>query len=222
MKIEPKTSKRFCHIFTCARTATGLSSVFGLNSDLVQINNGKKTGQRPVDRIGRSKFVALILKLSQLLLTIRFHVYTSIKLFIARALYFMFLYPGQSENFGFSNKLQRIMYESKYGDWYYDHVLYNRLGTSEGDKDIFKLAKIGERKSKDLDHVKCIKSNDQKILVKDNDIKEKWREYFSKLLNEDYIGDIRPREDTSLVEHTFFSCRIRMVEVRKTLKQGIW
>ena len=62
------------------------------------------------------------------------------------------------------------------------------MGT-RGEKDILKLAKIRERKSRDLDNVKRIKSNDQKVLVKDNDIKERWKEYFSKLLNEDYIGD---------------------------------
>ena len=70
--------------------------------------------------------------------------------------------------------------------------LYDRLGT-RGEKDIFKLAKIRERKKRDLDHVKCIKSNNQNVLVKDNVIKERWRDYFSKLLNEDYIGDIISR-----------------------------
>ena len=35
-----------------------------------------------------------------------------------------------------------------------------------------------ERKNKDLDHVKCIKSDDYKVLVKDNDIRERWRAYF--------------------------------------------
>ena len=44
------------------------------------------------------------------------------------------------------------------------------------------------------------------------------REYFSKLLNEDYIVDIRTREDTSLAEHTSFH-RILGVEVMKALKQ---
>lgn len=37
---------------------------------------------------------------------------------------------------------------------------------------------MGEMKSKDLDHVRRIKSGDQKVLVKDNDTKERWREYF--------------------------------------------
>ena len=99
--------------------------------------------------------------------------------------------------------------------------LCNRLGTRKEEKDIFKLAKIREIKSIDLDHVKCIKSNDQKVLVKANDIKEMLREYFNKLLSEDYIGDIRTREYISLAEYTFFS-RHRVVEVRKALKINTW
>ena len=43
-------------------------------------------------------------------------------------------------------------------------------------------------------------------------------EYFSILLNKDYIGDIRTIEDTSLAKHTFF-CKTSVVEVRKALKQ---
>ena len=40
------------------------------------------------------------------------------------------------------------------------------------DKAIFMLSKIRERKSRDYDHVGYIKTNDQKVLVKDNDIIE--------------------------------------------------
>ena len=68
----------------------------------------------------------------------------------------------------------------------HDH-LCNKLETREGENDIFKLGKIRERKSRDLDRVKYIKSNDQNVLVKDNDINERWREYFSLLLNENKI-----------------------------------
>ena len=66
------------------------------------------------------------------------------------------------------------------------------------------LQKKREMKGRDLDHVKCIKCNDQNVLVKDNDIKERWREYFSLLLNEDYIGDIGTKEDTTLAKHASF------------------
>ena len=58
--------------------------------------------------------------------------------------------------------------------------LYNKLGTREGEKDIFKLTKIRNRKNRDLD-LKCIMSNNQKVLLKVNDLKEMWREYFNKL-----------------------------------------
>ena len=81
--------------------------------------------------------------------------------------------------------------------------LYNRLGTRR-ENNIFKITKTRERKSWDLDHVICMKSNDQKVLLKGNNIKGRCREYFSVLLNEDYIGDIRTKEDTSLAKHTFF------------------
>ena len=53
------------------------------------------------------------------------------------------------------------------------------VGWKREGRDIFKLAKIRERKSSDLDPIKCIKSNDQKVLVMDAGIKERWREYFS-------------------------------------------
>ena len=88
----------------------------------------------------------------------------------------------------------------------------------EQEKGIFKFVKIRKKKSRDFDYVKCIKSNDQNVLVKDNDIKEMWREYFSKLLNEDNVGDIRTRYDTLLVKHNL-SHKIRVVEVMKALKQ---
>ena len=50
----------------------------------------------------------------------------------------------------------------------------------------------------------CIKSNDQNVPVKDNDVKERWREYFSKLLNEDYIGDIKNNTGYSVSKTYFF------------------
>lgn len=102
-------------------------------------------------------------------------------------------------------EIKKVVRDAKFKA--YDDI-YNRLGIREGEKDIFKLVKIQERKSKDLDHVKCIRSNDQKVLVKDNNIKEKWRGYwrgyFSILLNEVHVGGIRTKEDTSLANHTFF------------------
>ena len=51
--------------------------------------------------------------------------------------------------------------------------LYQRLSTKEGERDIYKMAKIRER---DVNQVKCIKDETNQLLVKDEGIKGRWRE----------------------------------------------
>jgi hypothetical protein len=63
--------------------------------------------------------------------------------------------------------------------------LYQRLGTKEGEKDIYRMTKSQERKTRDIIQVKCIKDATERLLTKDEDIKNRWREYFDKLFNED-------------------------------------
>lgn len=75
---------------------------------------------------------------------------------------------------------------------------------------------MGKRKSRDLDRVRCIKSDKKKKIVRDNNIKESWREYFNKLLSEDSIGALGSRENTLLSRHTFYHI-IRVAEVKKAL-----
>ena len=66
--------------------------------------------------------------------------------------------------------------------------LYTRLDSKEGEKRVYKLAKIRERKTRDFNQVKCIKSEDSKLLAIDEEIKERWKNYFEKLLNEKHKG----------------------------------
>ena len=47
------------------------------------------------------------------------------------------------------------------------------------------LQKRKESKSRYL-YVRCIKSDDPEVSAMDNDIKERWREYVNKLLNEGF------------------------------------
>ncbi|KAK1558070.1 hypothetical protein QYE76_000087 [Lolium multiflorum] len=61
--------------------------------------------------------------------------------------------------------------------------LYQRLNTKEGERDIYKMAKFRERKTRDVNEVKCIKDGDDQLLVKDEAIKRRWREYFDNLYN---------------------------------------
>jgi hypothetical protein len=63
--------------------------------------------------------------------------------------------------------------------------LYQRLGTKEGEKDIYMMTKSRERKARDIIQVKCIKDATERLLTKDEDIKNRWWEYFNKLFNED-------------------------------------
>jgi hypothetical protein len=60
--------------------------------------------------------------------------------------------------------------------------LYQRLGTKEGEKNIYRMVKSRERK---IIQVKCIKDETERLLTKNEDIKNRWQEYFDKLFNED-------------------------------------
>jgi len=62
--------------------------------------------------------------------------------------------------------------------------LYQRLETKEGEKDVFRLARAWERRTRDLGSVRCIKDDDGKILVEEPKIRERWQSYFSKLFND--------------------------------------
>jgi hypothetical protein len=51
--------------------------------------------------------------------------------------------------------------------------LYHRLGNEDGEKDVYKMAKIRNRKTRDLSQVKCIKDEVDRSIVKDEKTKNK-------------------------------------------------
>ena len=53
----------------------------------------------------------------------------------------------------------------------YDN-LYNKLDMKEDEKDIYKLEKLRERKTKDFNYIKCVKGEDERVIIKDEEIKE--------------------------------------------------
>lgn len=74
------------------------------------------------------------------------------------------------------------------------------MDTKEGAKDIYKLARVREKKRRDLGNIKCIKSEDNIILVREDEIKESWKNYFYKLHKENPVkgaglDDTYPRRD---------------------------
>jgi hypothetical protein len=50
--------------------------------------------------------------------------------------------------------------------------LYQRLGTKKGEKDIYRMARICERKTRDINQIKCIKDGTDRLLVKNEKIKD--------------------------------------------------
>ena len=97
--------------------------------------------------------------------------------------------------------------------------LYERLGTKEGENDIYRMARIRERKTRDINQIKCIKDGINRLLVKDDKIKGRWREYFDKLFNEENEGTTFELDDSFDDTNRHFVRRIQEVEIGKALKR---
>ena len=61
------------------------------------------------------------------------------------------------------------------------------MDSKYGEKDIYRIARIREKNTRDFGTIRCIKDQNHKVLVKDTDIKERWKEYFDKLFNGNYV-----------------------------------
>ncbi|XP_071718203.1 uncharacterized protein [Rutidosis leptorrhynchoides] len=59
--------------------------------------------------------------------------------------------------------------------------LYMKLNSKEGANDIYRIAKARERRRRDLDNIKFIKNEGGQTLVKEDEIRKRWEEYFSSL-----------------------------------------
>ncbi|GJZ45160.1 hypothetical protein Tco_0592756 [Tanacetum coccineum] len=105
--------------------------------------------------------------------------------------------------------------------------LYKRLDSREGANDIYKIAKAGKRRRRDIGNVRFIKDEEGRTIVREDDIKKRWGEYFSTLFNETLSEDHLPeggREVGSTSPHTHFNfdcyySRINQGEVRAALQK---
>jgi hypothetical protein len=92
--------------------------------------------------------------------------------------------------------------------------LYQRLGTKEGEKGIYRMTKSRERKMKDIIQVKCIKDATERLLIKN-----RWWEYFDKLFNEDSGSSFIELDISSDDLNRQFVRRIQESEVKDALKR---
>ena len=97
--------------------------------------------------------------------------------------------------------------------------LYQRLNTKEGERDIYKMAKIRERKTRDVNQVKCIKDGTDRLLVKEDEIKNRWREYFDQLFNGGGESSSIELDDSFDDANRRFVRRIQEFEVKEALKR---
>jgi hypothetical protein len=61
--------------------------------------------------------------------------------------------------------------------------LYQCVSMKEREKDIYRMARVCERKTKNFNQVKCVKNEAGRLLVKEDEIIHRWQEYFDKLFN---------------------------------------
>jgi t-SNARE complex subunit (syntaxin) len=73
-------------------------------------------------------------------------------------------------------------------------------------------------KTRDFNKVKCIKDETNRLLVKVDEIKNKWREYFDKLFNEESEKITTELDDSFNDTNRQFIRRIQEFEVKKALK----
>jgi hypothetical protein len=105
--------------------------------------------------------------------------------------------------------------------WTYEG-LYQCLDMKECKRDIYKMAKIWERKTRDVNQVKCIKDGEDQVLVKDEDIKHRWREYFDKLSNDETESSTIEIDESFYDTSRRFVRRIQESEVKDALKRMKW
>ncbi|CAH9123913.1 unnamed protein product [Cuscuta epithymum] len=97
--------------------------------------------------------------------------------------------------------------------------LYAKLNSKEGEKDIYRLARLRDRRTQDIGKVKCVKDVDQRVLMEDGEIKERRRSYFDTLFNGNkarYISDLTISD--CMVNRDFVR-RIQTTEVKEALRK---
>ncbi|XP_035841303.1 uncharacterized protein LOC118488193 [Helianthus annuus] len=99
--------------------------------------------------------------------------------------------------------------------------MYGRLETKEGEHDMFKIAKARERRRQDLQVVKFIKGEDERVLIKEHDIKLKWQTYFHNIFNNQRAHQ-QESENTTTQRQKQNTCYYRGImqgEVKTTLRK---
>ena len=91
--------------------------------------------------------------------------------------------------------------------------LYARLVTKEGKKELYRLARQRDKAGKDVQHVRVIKNKNSNVMVNSEAVLKRWKEYFTKLINEENDRDSRTEEAETVNEEV--NCVSREVKKNK-------
>nr|GEW32175.1 hypothetical protein [Tanacetum cinerariifolium] len=103
--------------------------------------------------------------------------------------------------------------------------LYKKLDSKERANDIYKIAKARERRRRDIGNVRYIKDERSRTIVREEDIRKRWGEYFSSLFNENPSDESRADVGTAVGSsspHMHYECYYSMInqgEVKTALKK---
>ena len=102
--------------------------------------------------------------------------------------------------------------------------LYKKLETKEGKNELIKIAKQRKKQSKDVQQVRIIKSKTGEMPMKEEKVKQRWKEYFDNLLNQENPRErreIRTEETKRDVEDiSGGEVRTRLKKMKKGKAQG--
>lgn len=77
------------------------------------------------------------------------------------------------------------------------------------------MAKLRDKKSKDLEGVRCIKVEGDKVLMKDEEVQDHWKRYFYSLLNK--MNNSNGVAETSKPNPFFYCRKIKIKDVKDAL-----
>ena len=81
------------------------------------------------------------------------------------------------------------------------------------------MTRIRERKTRDINQIKCIKDGTDRLLVKDDEIIDRWRKYFDKLFNGERESPTLELDDSFDDTNRRFVRRIQEAEIGEALKR---
>ena len=95
------------------------------------------------------------------------------------------------------------------------HMIFSTIERKgEGQKDIYRIAAARDRAGKDIGQMRTIKSATEDVLMRNEDIRERWGQYFSWLMNEE-----NPRVETEEREpNQGLTAPINEAETERALK----